>query len=129
MTESSSPASEKKVLVIEDELFLVDAYRAKFEKEGVHAQFVTNGKEAMALLDGDPPGAVLLDLMLPGVSGFDILTSIRQNERWKSVPVLVLSNLSQPKDIKRCEELGITEFVIKANTRINDIVAKVKAQL
>jgi CheY-like chemotaxis protein len=115
------------VLVIEDELFLVEAYRMKFAKEGVNAQFVTNGAEAVALLTKQgPPSVILLDLLLPEVSGFEVLGAIRKNDQWKDVPVLILSNLSQVKDIERCKELGVVEFIVKANTKINDIVEKVK---
>lgn len=129
MTNEEKTHDTRGILVVEDEPFLVDAYRVKFAKEGVPARFVSDGMEALALLRGEPPALVLLDILLPGISGFEILKAIKENERWKNVPVLVLSNLSQPKDVGRCMELGASEFIVKADTKINDIALRVKKYL
>jgi|SRR3989344_7434230 len=129
--EQSENISQKpgSVLVIEDELFLVEAYRAKFDKEGISVRFITNGSDAIDEIGKEAPRVILLDLMLPGVNGFDILGAIKKNEQWKDVPVIVLSNLSQEKDIGRCAELGAKEFIVKANTKLSDIIQKVKQYL
>ncbi len=116
----------KKILIIEDDVFLVKAYQVKFKKEGIEADVASDGKEALAYLEQDPPAAVLLDLMLPGISGFTVLEEIRKNERWKKVPVIILSNLGQPQDIERGKELGVLDYIVKANVKINEIVEKVR---
>ena len=123
------PENKKIVFVVEDDVFLVKAYQIKFEKVGVEVWAVTDGKEALKFLGKDPPNVVLLDLLLPGVSGFDILAEIRKNEKWKNVPVYILTNLSQSEDVERAKALGVEEFLVKANTKINDIVEKVKKYL
>ena len=117
---------KKVILVVEDDSFLVKAYQVKFEKEGIEVLVATDGKEALAFLEKEPPNVVLLDLMLPILSGFDVLVAIRKNSKWKKVPVLVLSNLGQSEDIKKCQELGIEDYIVKANVRINEVVEKVK---
>lgn len=118
--------NKKSVLIIEDDVFLVKAYQIKFRKEGIDAKVASDGKEAMALLDKEPPAVVLLDLMLPGISGFTVLEAIRKNEKWKKVPVLILSNLGQPQDIEHGKALGVADYIVKANVKINEIVDKVK---
>lgn len=117
---------KKVVMVVEDDAFLVKAYQVKLEKEGYEVWIATDGNEAISYLSKSRPNIVLLDLMLPGASGFDILTQIRKTEGWKNVPVIILTNLGQPQDMQQGKELGAVDYMIKANTKINDIVSKVK---
>ncbi|MFA5109171.1 MAG: response regulator [Patescibacteria group bacterium] len=117
---------KKSVLIIEDDVLLVQAYQIKFKKEGIDAQVAFDGREALAFLDKEPPGVVLLDLMLPGISGFTVLEEIRKNEKWKEVPVIILSNLGQTNDIERGKAMGVVDYVVKANVKINEIVEKVR---
>jgi len=126
---SAQKTNKKTVFVIEDDVFLIKAYQIKFEKAGADVWTVADGNEALKFLEKDPPNVVLLDLLLPGISGFDVLTEIRKNEKWKNVPVFVLSNLSQTQDIERAKTLGVEEYFVKANTKINDIVERVKKYL
>jgi len=113
--------------VVEDDVFLVKAYQIKLEKEGVEVWIANDGKEALTYLEKDEvPNVVMLDLMLPHMSGFDILAEIRKNPKWKNVPVLILTNLGQPQDMERCRELGVAEYIVKANTKINDVIMKVR---
>jgi len=120
---------KKIVFVIEDDMFLVNAYQIKFEKEGFGVWVASDGKEALGFLEKDPPGVVLLDLLLPSVSGFEILAAIRKSEKWKNVPVFVLTNLGQVQDMERVRALGVEDYLVKANTKISDIVEKVKKRL
>jgi len=131
MNAKQNKTKEKKkvVFVIEDDLFLVKAYKIKFQKEGAEVWVSTDGKEALSFLEREPPNIVLLDLMLPGLSGFEVLAAIRENERWKNVPVIILTNLGQPQDIERGKQLGIEDYIVKANVKIDDVVKKVKKYL
>ncbi len=119
----------KKILIIEDDPFLVKAYSVKFQKEGIETIIAVDAAEAQKHMEGEPAAAVLLDLMLPGTSGFDVLATIRKHATWGKVPVLILTNLGQESDITRGKELGANDYIVKANTKINDIVAKVKTYL
>lgn len=116
------------VFIIEDDPLVVRVYEMKFEKEGAEVIIATDGSEALSFLEKeiDPPSVVLLDLMLPGVSGFDVLEAIRKNQKWKDVPVFILTNLGQPQDIERGKKLGVAEYIIKPHTKIQDVVDKVK---
>ena len=114
------------VFVVEDDLLLVKAYQAKLEKEGLEVWIATDGKEAIEYVSKDPPNVVLLDLMLPVMSGYDVLAEFRKNEKWKNVPVLILTNLSQPADINKGKALGIDEYIMKSGMKIADIVKKLE---
>jgi DNA-binding response OmpR family regulator len=125
-----NPKNQKTIFVVEDDQFLVRAYQIKFEKEGVNVWIAYDGKEALAMMEKDQvPNVVLLDLILPGVNGFDVLASIRRSPTWKQVPVIILTNLGQDEDIQRGKELGAQEYIVKADVRINDVVEMVKKYL
>lgn len=128
---ASAPAPQtdgkkKPIFVIEDDSFLVKAYQVKFQKENMPVWIATDGNQALTYLDKEPPGLVMLDLMLPGASGFDVLEAIRKNAKWKDVPVIILSNLSQPQDIDRGKALGAVDYIVKSNMKLGDIIERVK---
>ena len=128
MTENQSP-TKKTLLVIEDEEFLVKAYKTILEQEDIDVLVARNGDEAIAFLERDPPDLVLLDLMLPGMDGFEVLQALRANEHWKQVPVIVTTNLGQAKDLERTKQLGATDYWVKADTTMDEIIEKVKQYL
>jgi len=114
------------VLIVEDDAFLVRVYEVKLKKAGARVWVAADGDKALAFLSRTPPSAVILDLMLSGTSGFDVLEAIRKNDKWKKVPVFILTNLGQPQDIERGKELGATEYIIKTNTKIEALIDKIK---
>ena len=118
---------KKTVLVVEDDMLLVQAYKIKLEKEGMETWVASSGKEALAFLEKNPPNIVLLDLLLPGLNGFEFLSAVRKNEKWKSVPVIILTNLTQSEEnLKIAKDLGAADYIVKAEIRIGDIIEKVK---
>lgn len=120
----------KKILAIEDDKFLIKVYQLKFEKEGFLVRIASDGKEALDFLEKDDmPDIILLDLMLPIVNGFEVLSAIKKKEKWKNIPVIILSNLGQVSDVEKAKSLGAIEYIIKSNSKINDIVDKVKQYL
>jgi len=86
-----------------------------------------NGKEAMAVLEKWIPDVMILDLMLPDVDGFDFLSDIKKNDRLKSIPVLVASNLGQKEDMDRAMALGAADYVIKSDLSLGDLISKINA--
>lgn len=113
---------KKTILIVEDDAFAVKAHQLRLEREGIAVEVVATGTEAMVRLEKTPPHVVLLDLMLPGASGFDILAAIKKSPTWKDVPAIILSNLGQPEDIAQAKSLGANEYLLKANVRIDDVV-------
>ena len=118
-----------KILIVEDDLFLVKTYQITLEREGFEVWVASDGKEALSFFEKDPADVMLLDLMLPGISGFDILFAMKKSEKWKSVPVLILSNLGQAEDIARGKAMGATDYIVKANVRVNEVIRTIAHML
>ena len=117
-------ANKKSVLVVEDDAFLSRAYQLRFANEGIDTSFATMGSEVLPMLEKEPPDAVILDIVLPGgMSGFEILEVMKRAIGWEKVPVIIVSNLSQEANILRGKQLGADKYIIKADTRIGDIIS------
>ena len=121
--------AKKIILVVEDDRFLSRIYSTKLTKEGYDAVLATEGDEAMRKLEEKTPDLILLDLVLPKKTGFEILEDIRKNSKYAKVPVIILSNLGQPEDIERGKKLGAQDYFVKANINIQDVVEKIKKYL
>ncbi len=122
-----SGIKRKVVLFVEDDLFLVHAYQDILEEnQSIRVWIAQDGDQALSYLTKQPPDLILLDLMLPGKSGFEVLAAIRKHPVWKDVKVIILSNLGQPQDVARATKLGITDYIIKANTRISDVASRIE---
>ncbi len=117
----------KKILIVEDERPLSHALEMKLKSQGYETKVVTNGQEAIAELKATPYDLALLDLIMPVMDGFGVLTEIK-NLGMKT-PVIVLSNLGQEEDRAKTKELGAIDYFVKSNTPISDIVARVKSAL
>ena len=122
--------NKKTILVVEDDFFVSRAYAIKLEKENLNVQSVTDGEAAIEYLKkNEAPSLVLLDLMIPKKSGFEVLKEIKTSDKWKNIPVIILSNLGQESDIKKGKELGAAEYIIKADVDIENIIEKAKKYL
>ncbi len=117
----------KKILIVEDDLFLQGLEATKLKKDGYDIMTAVNSDEVFKIVEGSSkPDLILLDLLLPGVDGFMILEKIRQNKDMLTVPVIVFSNLSEDKDVKRAQKLGISEFMVKSNFTLDELTKKIK---
>lgn len=122
----------KNVLVIEDDFYMARAYAIKFSKESIGVLSAADGEQGLEMLEksgSNVPGVILLDIMLPKKSGFDVLKEIKQNSLWKNIPVIILSNLGQETDIQKGKELGAEDYIVKADVSIDEVIAKVKKYL
>jgi len=115
-----------KILVVEDDNFLRDLLARKLGQENCQFLAAIDGENALKLVDDEKPSIILLDLILPGIDGFEVLSKIKQNPEVKDVPVVILSNLGQDSDIKKAKELGADDFLIKANFSIDEVITKIK---
>ena len=123
MPESATP---KKFLLVEDDQFLSLLLKNRFEKDWITVTVAGDGETALARMRESKPDVVLLDLILPGVSGFEVLEKMRADIELASIPTLIISNLGQTEDIARGKELGAVEYFVKARTSIDDLVFKAK---
>ena len=119
----------KKILVIEDDKFLRRVYESKLPKEGYLVVSAVDGQEGIDKMKAEVPDLVLLDLIMPKKTGFDVLLEVRQIKNLAKIPILVLSNLGQEEDIERSKKLGATDFLIKSNMSIKEILEKIKQNL
>ncbi len=115
----------KKILIIEDDSFLQGLASRKLRSEGYDVFGASNSAEAWKILDGMKPDLILLDLLLPDVDGFEILKKINEKGTMKGLPIIVFSNLSEEKDIKRAQDLGVKEFMVKANFTLDELSQKI----
>ena len=117
---------KKKILVIEDDKFLAELLTKKIVEEGFNATYASNGQEAMEKIKTTFPDLIFLDLLLPDSSGFELLSKIKEDSEISSIPVVILSNLSQGEDIDRGLKLGAVDYLIKSQLNMNEIVDKAK---
>ncbi len=120
-------AGKKAVLIVEDERPLAHALEMKLKNEGYVTHTCMNGTDALAELDKGGYGLVLLDLIMPVMDGFGVLTEMQQ--RKYGVPAIVLSNLGQEEDRNKTKQLGALDYFVKSNTPIAQIVQRVKTIL
>lgn len=115
------------ILVVEDDKFLRELLVRKLSKDGFDVQNAIDAAAAYAVLNDRIPKIILLDLILPGVDGFEILAHIKADPKTKDIPVIVLSNLGQKEDIEKAMALGAKDFMIKANFTLDEIIHKVRS--
>lgn len=115
----------KKILIVEDDDFLRSLAVSKLEKAGYTVLTAANGEDGLKNATGEAPDLLILDLMLPGMSGFDVLEALRKDAGGKNMKVLVFSNLGDEADVKRCTSLGVADYLVKANFTLDELVEKV----
>lgn len=113
------------VLIIEDERFLCDLLRKKLENSGLEVRGAFDGETGLKNIEADKPDLILLDLLLPGMDGFEVLRRLKKDERFRNIPVLIISNLSEPNDVAKAKKEGAEEYLIKANYSPQMIADKV----
>jgi len=103
----------RNVLVVEDNSIIVTLLRHLLERRGYVVETAVDGREALARLQGEPPGLVLLDVMLPYTDGFEIIRQMRSIPSWSSVPVIMLTAKAQERNVVRALDAGANDYVIK----------------
>lgn len=121
--------SKKKILLVEDDTALASVYRARLELEGFDIREVHNGEEALSATLEYRPDLILLDAMMPKISGFDVLDILRNTPETANMRIIMLTALSQPKDKERAEGLGVNDYMVKSQVVIGDVVARIKHHL
>jgi len=121
--------TKKKILLVEDDTALAAVYRSRLELEGFDIKEVNNGEEALSAAIQFKPDLVLLDAMMPKISGFDVLDILRNTPETAGIKVVMLTALSQPKDKERAESLGVDDYLVKSQVVIGDVVERVKHHL
>lgn len=116
----------KKILFIEDESALQRAISKYFPENGYHVVSALDGEAGLRLAKSESPDLILLDLILPKKGGFEVLKELKEDEKTKSIPVIILTNLGGTTDVERALEMGATTYLVKTNYRLEEVIEKVK---
>ncbi len=116
----------KRILLVEDEPMLSNLLRQRLEKEGFQVVLAHDGSEAIKFLKENKPDLILLDIILPKMSGFEVMEMMKSDPTLQSAPVVVVSNLGQEEDVARGQSLGAVGYFVKAQMSIEDLVSKIK---
>lgn len=120
---------KKKILLVEDDEMLASVYRARLEMEGFDVCEVHDGEQALSSAIAYRPDLILLDAMMPKISGFDVLDILKNTPEMMNITVIMLTALSQEKDKERAESLGVDEYLVKSQVVISDVVERVRHHL
>lgn len=121
---SDEKKAEGSILIVEDDEFLQSLLSKKMSKENFEVVKAGNGEDALNIIEDEKFDLVLLDLILPKMGGFEVLEKIKDNDKTKKVPVIILSNLGQKEEIDKGMELGAYDYMIKAHYTPAEIVEK-----
>ncbi len=119
----------KRILFVEDDDALAGVYLVRLQAEGFDVKRVANGEDALAAAISYKPDLVLLDVMMPKVSGFDVLDILRNTAETANLKIIMLTALSQDADRKRAESLGVDDYLVKSQVVISDVIDRVKHHL
>ncbi len=118
-----------RILLVEDDLALATAYRVRMEAEGFDVRHCPNGEEAMQEAISYRPDLILLDIMMPKISGFDVLDILRNTKQTSHTKIIILTALSQPADRQRAKDLGADEFLVKSQAVVADVMKRIRFHL
>lgn len=118
-----------KILIVEDDKFLRGLIASKLAKEGFEVVEAVDGEDGVKKIPEAMPDLVLLDLLLPGIDGFEVLKQVKAIEASKNIPVIILSNLGAKEDIEKGLSLGAIDFMVKAHFTPEEIIEKVRTSI
>lgn len=125
MNETPTPNTNT-VLIVDDEESLTNVLARKFEDEGITALCAYDGKQGLEMALDKHPDVILLDVMMPEMDGFEVLTALKKDEWGKDVPVILLTNSSSIDTVARAVSTGMSEFLVKTEMKLDDVVEHVK---
>ena len=121
--------ARKKILLVEDDEVLASVYRARLEMEDFEVMEVHDGEQALTAALRYRPDLMILDAMMPKISGFDVLDILRNTPETMNLQIIMLTALSQESDRERAEKLGVDEYLVKSQVMISDVIEKVREHL
>lgn len=118
-----------KIMIVEDDVTLRDIYTTRFKAEGYEVVSASDGETALTVAVKEKPDLILLDIMMPKISGFDVLDILRDTEETRDTKIVVMSALSQTADIEKGKNLGANAYLVKSQVTLSEVIEKVKAIL
>ena len=122
---------EKTIMIAEDDPYIMDIYKTKLLKEGFKIITANDGVQALKKLEEEKtqPDLILLDIMMPHLDGLSVLKKLQADERWKFIPVILLTNLGQKEKVQKGFKLGAKDYLIKAYFTPAEVVEKINQYL
>jgi DNA-binding response OmpR family regulator len=117
---------QKTVLLAEDDMFLSQLLSTRLARAGVNVIKASDGEQILKILETTKPDLILLDIILPRRSGFEVMEQMQSNPLLQKAPVVIISNLGQENDIARGKQLGALGYYVKAKTSIEDLIVKIQ---
>jgi DNA-binding response OmpR family regulator len=124
-----TPPVSQRIMWVEDDIFLSDIIKKKCSANKCDLLHATNAEETFELLKTQTPDIIVLDILLPGKNGFEILKELKDNKKTKDIPVIILSNFGQNEEIKKGLELGAEKYLVKATLSLDDILIEINRVL
>ena len=119
--------SDVKVMLVDDDHFIVNMYKIKFEHVGFECKMAANGKEALEIArSGYVPDVLFVDVIMPVMGGIELLETLRAEKLFENVPIVMLTNQSQAQDIDSARKLGVHSYIVKATTIPSEIVDEIE---
>lgn len=125
----STNGHPKRILLVEDDDAIANVYLMRLQAEGFDVRRVGNGEDALAAALSYKPDLVLLDVMMPKVSGFDVLDILRNTPETANLKIIMLTALSQDSDKERAQSLGVDDYLVKSQVVIADVIERIKHHL
>jgi CheY-like chemotaxis protein len=119
----------KTILFVEDDPFIVDIYKTKLREAGFNVEAAFSGGECLKKLKEKKPDLLLLDLCLPEIEGWEIIETVKKSESLKTLPIIILSNLSQKQEVDKAINLGAERYLIKAHYTPSEVIKEIKTIL
>lgn len=124
--QTNMPQHPKRILFVEDDDALAGVYIVRLQAEGFDVKRVADGEQALAAATEFRPDLILLDIMMPKISGFEVLDILRNTPETANVKVIVLTALSQASDQEKAKQLGADDYIVKSQVVISDVITRIK---
>lgn len=118
---------KKKILIVEDDNFVAEVYLAKLSEMGYETVLAQNGEEGLAELKKGKIDLILLDILMPIMNGIEMLEEVKKNEEWKTIPVILLTNIGEKESIQKVREMGVKNYLIKSHFTPAEVIEKVES--
>lgn len=115
--------NKKKVLIIDDSPFMTQMFSLRLHDEGFESLIAGSGEDGLKIADNEIPSIILLDIAMPGMTGWDVLKALKSDKKTKEIPVLILTNSKGNEDDReRASKLGAAEYLMKIELKVDDII-------
>jgi CheY-like chemotaxis protein len=118
---------KKRILIVEDDNFVAEVYLAKLSEMGYETVLAQNGEEGLVQLKKGKIDLILLDILMPIMNGIEMLEQVKKNEEWKSIPVILLTNIGEKESIQKVREMGVKNYLIKSHFTPAEVIEKVES--